>query len=1076
MSNFDDFHDDLRSECHRLLDEAEIRDGGLDVRIASALAEARHWKTRFEAAESDAIRRLRDRDAAWAIIDGLRMVLDLKAGEGLGLAELTECVKAINVSGDAVARAETLRAELDAAIVRAEKAERIVDAVRGHIDGRATRLNMDCVVASVMDALEHGDSQETEVSQANGESQVLDDIDAFIANLAATAEREAKKRWKWIAEDAKRARNRLEREYGTWARLHTNEQMRVAENLRNTAFSAWLSQLRAGGMWLGLTAEAERLADAMEKNREIITRAALPPFQEDVIVDRDELRREGASQVCTEIEEGLRALDLIVPTHATPQDLLEVVRLEMAEQREAADRVAASAPVGEGPKLAHIESAADRALGASLALAARDLDAWPTRQSAEGGTHANNGDDHARGHGNTHAANPMPEVRGQRGHGAGAHPQRRVAATDPGADARQKALERIAREAEFFEAHVRGCAELLGECSDPDRCPLTSSEWQDLQAALEDAAQIGAIPQGDALEPAPESPTDVTLRCLGITEPGWYGLRVEDISWTFEEEHFVGGKRVPMLILAEVQHAPSTLIGYQFTHTDGDLRVVGWATSTEHAVALAEEDRAGAPPQPAGDNDEPDPETIEGLRALLSITRRKLERTEQAWKADRGIADAASRRALWWRRIGWDAALVALERGDITEGQASQMLGLDRVRLRWEAEKLRAQAAAPPQGDSEPAWPSTWDKGDSETWLRLKHVRPAAAPHGEPGPAYWIDQEENDQGAIACDWGIVVDGRRVYVQTDDSNESAEHAIASHRAAVLATAAPSAPHGGPDAAPPEYSTHEWRRVVLALHAADAAWKDAHPDRKAKAMAEFYAACWAHRATILATPTAPQGPEPHAVIKAAREAVDARVEAERLMAAAWGEDGTDHYALAWGYTKPSAEALAAALSPAAAPHGGDAGPGTSAAEKALDDIAALCGCPEWDYPGQVPDPDCPVHGGPPTTQVAKLYAEAAERGRISRLAALRAQGWTVASHNDYRIGGEPRTFWLLTRGRGHMEAVKGEGRDDAEAFAEIEATLTTVPAGLNALDYAARPDDWASLAPLQAAAKALGEALK
>ena len=25
--------------------------------------------------------------------------------------------------------------------------------------------------------------------------------------------------------------------------------------------------------------------------------------------------------------------------------------------------------------------------------------------------------------------------------------------------------------------------------------------------------------------------------------------------------------------------------------------------------------------------------------------------------------------------------------------------------------------------------------------------------------------------------------------------------------------------------------------------------------------------------------------------------------------------------------------------------------SAAEKALDDIAALCGCPEWDYPGQL-----------------------------------------------------------------------------------------------------------------------------
>lgn len=25
--------------------------------------------------------------------------------------------------------------------------------------------------------------------------------------------------------------------------------------------------------------------------------------------------------------------------------------------------------------------------------------------------------------------------------------------------------------------------------------------------------------------------------------------------------------------------------------------------------------------------------------------------------------------------------------------------------------------------------------------------------------------------------------------------------------------------------------------------------------------------------------------------------------------------------------------------------------SAAEQALDDIAAICGCPHWDYPGQV-----------------------------------------------------------------------------------------------------------------------------
>lgn len=44
-------------------------------------------------------------------------------------------------------------------------------------------------------------------------------------------------------------------------------------------------------------------------------------------------------------------------------------------------------------------------------------------------------------------------------------------------------------------------------------------------------------------------------------------------------------------------------------------------------------------------------------------------------------------------------------------------------------------------------------------------------------------------------------------------------------------------------------------------------------------------------------------------------------------------------------------------------------------------------------------------------------------------LRAQGWTVAVHNDYRLNGEPHTFWLFTK---DGMAIKGEGRTDAEAL--------------------------------------------
>lgn len=61
--------------------------------------------------------------------------------------------------------------------------------------------------------------------------------------------------------------------------------------------------------------------------------------------------------------------------------------------------------------------------------------------------------------------------------------------------------------------------------------------------------------------------------------------------------------------------------------------------------------------------------------------------------------------------------------------------------------------------------------------------------------------------------------------------------------------------------------------------------------------------------------------------------------------------------------------------------------------------------------------------------------AEREGLGLLARMRAAGWCVAVHNDYRLHGESFTFWGFTRdGR----FVKGEGRTDEEALrAALEA---------------------------------------
>lgn len=51
-------------------------------------------------------------------------------------------------------------------------------------------------------------------------------------------------------------------------------------------------------------------------------------------------------------------------------------------------------------------------------------------------------------------------------------------------------------------------------------------------------------------------------------------------------------------------------------------------------------------------------------------------------------------------------------------------------------------------------------------------------------------------------------------------------------------------------------------------------------------------------------------------------------------------------------------------------------------------------------------------------------------------IRAAGWAVAVHNDYRLAGVAHTFWLFTRGD---RCIKGESLTDAEALNQIRAAL-------------------------------------
>lgn len=69
---------------------------------------------------------------------------------------------------------------------------------------------------------------------------------------------------------------------------------------------------------------------------------------------------------------------------------------------------------------------------------------------------------------------------------------------------------------------------------------------------------------------------------------------------------------------------------------------------------------------------------------------------------------------------------------------------------------------------------------------------------------------------------------------------------------------------------------------------------------------------------------------------------------------------------------------------------------------------------------------------------ILAALEARGKaLEALEALRAAGWSVAVHNDYRLNGEPHTFWLFTHPDGRW--VKGEGRTDDEALTRALTAL-------------------------------------
>jgi hypothetical protein len=57
----------------------------------------------------------------------------------------------------------------------------------------------------------------------------------------------------------------------------------------------------------------------------------------------------------------------------------------------------------------------------------------------------------------------------------------------------------------------------------------------------------------------------------------------------------------------------------------------------------------------------------------------------------------------------------------------------------------------------------------------------------------------------------------------------------------------------------------------------------------------------------------------------------------------------------------------------------------------------------------------------------------------LAKIRGAGWSVAVHNDYRLDGEPMTFWLFTSPDGRW--AKGEGSTDVLALLDVAENVVS-----------------------------------
>ncbi len=76
-------------------------------------------------------------------------------------------------------------------------------------------------------------------------------------------------------------------------------------------------------------------------------------------------------------------------------------------------------------------------------------------------------------------------------------------------------------------------------------------------------------------------------------------------------------------------------------------------------------------------------------------------------------------------------------------------------------------------------------------------------------------------------------------------------------------------------------------------------------------------------------------------------------------------------------------------------------------------------------------------PGDCDVCQEEARLAQRGLGAALARLRDDGWMVAVHNDYRLDGERKTFWLFTKSNGTY--IKGEGETDLAAIMEAAPWL-------------------------------------